>query len=153
MRIVADENIPQAAEALAAFGDVRLLPGRAIRRLDVHDADALLVRSVTRVNEELLSGSRVQFVGTATIGTDHVDLDYLRAAGIEFASAQGSNADSVVEYVIAAILVLACRHGFALRDKTLGIIGHGNIGSRLARLAPALGLRVLVNDPPLQRAR
>jgi erythronate-4-phosphate dehydrogenase len=152
MNIVADPNILFVREAFAALGDVRLVPGRQIAADTVRAADLLLVRSVTPVNESLLAGSRVQFVATATIGTDHIDLEHLRHRGIGFASAAGSNANSVAEYVVAALLELAHRHKDRLRDKTLGVIGVGNVGSRVVRYARALGMRVLENDPPRQRA-
>lgn len=151
MRIVADENIPFIRQACAGLGEVRLLPGRAIRREDVRDADVLFVRSVTRVDAALLEGSRVRFVGTATIGADHVDAPALAALGIAFASAPGSNAVSVAEYVVAALLTLAERRRWYLAGMTLGIIGVGNVGSRVAARARALGLSVLLNDPPLAR--
>jgi erythronate-4-phosphate dehydrogenase len=148
MRIVADENIPRAAEAFGTLGTVRTRPGRAIAPADVQDADVLLVRSVTPVGPDLLEGSAVRFVGSATIGTDHIDRHYLREQGIAFAHAPASNADSVADYVIAALLRLAVRRGTTLRGKTVGIVGCGNIGGRLARRLPALGLEVLKNDPP-----
>ena len=110
--------------------------------------DVLLVRSVTPVNAELLADSAVQFVGSATIGTDHIDQDYLSEHDIAFAHAPASNADSVVDYVTAALVRLAVRRHTSLRGKTIGIVGCGNIGGRLARRLPALGLRVLPNDPP-----
>ena len=114
----------------------------------VRTADVLLVRSVTDVDAALLDGSAVQFVGSATIGTDHVDRDYLASRGITFAHAPASNADSVADYVVAALLRLCRRHGVALREQTVGIVGCGNIGGRLARRLPAFGLSVLRNDPP-----
>lgn len=153
MIVVADQNIPQVEEAFASLGEVRLVEGRSLSPEAIRDADVLLVRSVTRVGEALLAGSKVRFVGTATIGTDHLDQDFLRDAGIAWTSAAGSNANSVAEYVIAAILTVAGRRNRDLADKTLGIVGQGNIGSRLARLAPALGMRVLANDPPLERSK
>jgi erythronate-4-phosphate dehydrogenase len=152
MKIVADPNIPFVREAFGPLGEIVLVPGRAITGESVRDADALLVRSVTRINASLLDGSRVQFVATATIGTDHVDEQYLEAHGIGFSSAAGSNANSVAEYVVAALLELADRRKFRLRDKTLGVVGVGNVGSRVVRYAQALGMRVLQNDPPRQLA-
>src|SRR5690606_27090310 len=119
---------------------------------DLRDADALIVRSVTRVDRALLDGTPVRFVGTATVGVDHVDRAYLAEAGIGFASSAGCNSRSVVEYVITVLLEIAVAHDITLAGKTLGIVGHGNIGSRLAKVAPILGLNVLVNDPPLERA-
>ena len=151
MRIVADENIPFAREAFGRLGEVTIAKGRAITRETVRDADALFVRSVTRVNAGLLDGTAVKFVATATIGFDHVDAEYLRARAIGFASAPGSNANSVAEYVVAALLVLARRRGFRLEGKTVGVVGVGNVGNRLVRKAEALGMKVLQNDPPLQR--
>jgi erythronate-4-phosphate dehydrogenase len=153
MRIVADPNIPFVQEAFGPLGEVRLVPGREINAEAVRDADALLVRSVTLVNAGLLDGSPVKFVATATIGTDHIDEAYLSAKGIGFASAQGSNANSVAEYVIAAMLEMGRRQKFRLRDKTLGVIGVGHVGSRVVRNAEAIGMRVLANDPPRARAK
>lgn len=149
-KIVADENIPFAEQGFGKAGVVRLMGGREIDREAVEEADILLVRSVTRVDAALLEGSAVRFVGSATIGTDHVDQDFLREKGIVFAHAPASNADSVVEYVLAALLCLAVRDGSRLEGKTIGIVGCGNIGGRLARRLPALGLNVLKNDPPLE---
>lgn len=151
MKIVADPNIPFVQEAFGPLGEVQLTPGRAIAAESVRDADVLLVRSVTPVNAALLDGSRVKFVATATIGFDHIDRGYLSKNGIGFASAQGSNANSVAEYVVAAMLELAHRQKFRLRDKTIGVVGVGNVGSRVVRYAEALGMRVLQNDPPRER--
>lgn len=151
MLFIVDENIPFAREACGALGEVRLVAGRAITRDMLREADALLVRSVTRVNAALLAGSRVQFVGTATIGTDHIDLDFLQQAGIAFAGAAGCNANSVAEYIVAALLLIAEQKRFVLEGKTLGIVGVGNVGSRVAEKARALGMRILLNDPPLQK--
>jgi len=152
MLIAADENIPCVGEAFSRLGEVRTFVGRSLSPGDVREADCLLVRSVTRVGRELLEGSRVRFVATATIGTDHIDEAYLASCGIGFASAQGSNAESVVEYVFAALFTLARREGFALAERTLGVVGVGNIGSRIERVGAALGMSVLACDPPLARA-
>lgn len=152
MNIVTDPNIPFARGAFSSLGEVRLVPGRTINTETLRDVDVLLVRSVTPVHAGLLDGTAVKFVATATIGTDHVDIPYLKSQGIGFASAEASNANSVAEYVIAALFELASRRKYRLRDKTLGVIGVGNIGSRVVRYAVGLGLRVLQNDPPRQRA-
>lgn len=149
LRILADENIPLVRAAFADLGSVRLLPGRAITPADVHEAEVLLVRSVTQVDTALVEHSPLRFVGSATIGTDHIDTAALAAHGIAFAHAPGSNAASVVEYVLAALLRLSIQHGEALRGKTVGIVGCGNIGGRLATQLPALGVHVLKHDPPL----
>jgi len=151
VKIVADENMPFAREAFGTLGQVVTAPGRGMTRELLADADILAVRSVTNVGPELLEGTPVKFVGTATIGTDHVDRDYLRDRNIGFASAPGCNAVSVGEYVTAALFVLAERGGYRLAGKTIGIVGVGNVGSRVAARAEALGMRVLLNDPPLAR--
>ena len=151
LRIVADENIPYVREAFCSLGDVVCCAGREMNAAMVAEAEVLLVRSVTKVGPELLEGSAVRFVGTATIGTDHVDVDYFRRRGIAFSSAAGSNANSVAEYVITAMLVLADRYGWELQGKTVGIVGVGNIGSKVEKKVRALGMRPLLNDPPLER--
>jgi len=151
MNIIADENIPFVREIFSALGTVTCHPGRQMTSDLLAGAHALLVRSVTRVDEKLLAGSTIRFVGTATIGTDHIDQSYLQDSGITFTSAAGSNSTSVAEYVMTALLVLAQKHAWNLSSMTLGIIGVGNIGSKVEKLASVLGLRVLPNDPPLQR--
>ena len=143
--------MPFAVEAFSTLGDVTALEGRSITAQDVRDCEILAIRSTTKVNKELLQGSRVRFVGTATIGTDHLDIDYLEKNNIRWCFSPGCNANSVSEYITAALLSLANRHGFQLRGKTIGIVGVGNVGSRVARKARALGLRVLLCDPPRAR--
>lgn len=151
MKIVADENIPYVQEVFRSLGPICCVPGRSIHRDLLCDTDILLVRSVTPVDADLLEHTHVRFVGTATIGTDHINRDYLRDHQIAFADAAGSNANSVAEYIITAILVLAQRKGWNLQNKTLGIVGLGNIGSRVETMAQALGMNILANDPPRQR--
>jgi len=151
MKIVADANIPFVQECFSTVGDVEVVSGREMTAPAVADADALLVRSVTSVNEQLLGGSSVRFVGTATIGFDHIDLDYLGAHHIGFASAPGSNANSAAEYIIAALLDVGQRHDIRLEGKSIGVIGVGNVGGRVAKKCEALGMHVRRNDPPLQR--
>ena len=151
MRIVADENIPYVREAFSALGDVTTMSGRAMDAGAVRDADVLLVRSITKVNGGLLDGSRVRFVATATIGEEHVDKAYLVDRGIGFASAPGSNANSVAEYLVSALLVLSERGLVDLRSARLGIVGVGNVGSRVLKKAAALGVTCVLNDPPLER--
>lgn len=151
VKIIADPNIPQVQQRFAPHGEVVLVPGRHITPTLVQDADVLLVRSVTPVNAALLDGSRVRFVATATIGTDHVDVEYLQRCGIGFASAAGSNANSVAEYVVAALLEWSHRTRQPLDGLALGVIGVGNVGSRVVRYASALGMHVLPNDPPRQQ--
>lgn len=152
MLIVADENIPLIEEFFASFGEIRRLPGRQITRADVHDADVLLVRSVTRVDRELLEGSAVKFVGTCTIGTDHLALDDFEHAGIQWASAPGCNARGVVDYVLGSLLTLADIEGADLAQRTYGVIGAGEVGGRLVRVLRDLGWKVQVCDPLRQAA-
>lgn len=150
VKIVADENIPYIREAFNSVGKVELVGGRAITNALLKEADILLVRSITRVDKDLLDGTRIKMVATATIGTDHIDEEYLHRAGITFAGAAGSNSNSVAEYITAALLTLAGRKGFTLAGKTIGVIGVGNVGSKVAYKCRQLGLNVLKNDPPLR---
>lgn len=151
MKIIADENIPSVIECFSSIGEVEVFSGREMTPSFVSDADVLLVRSVTAVNSNLLAGSKVRFVGTATIGFDHIDVEYLTKNNIGFASAPGSNANSAAEYVIAALLEIAHKHKITLEGKSIGIIGVGNVGSKVAKKCAALGMKVKLNDPPLQR--
>lgn len=150
MLILIDEALPQAVRRFSTVGEVRTFPGRALTSDMLAGADALIVRSVTRVNAALVAGSSLRFVGTVTAGTDHLDLPGLAAQGIHVASAPGFNARPVAEYVLTAILLLADRHGFDPVGKTLGVVGVGRVGSIVADWATALGMRVLRNDPPRQ---
>ncbi len=152
MRIVADENIPLLEAFFADFGEIHRAPGRSLKAADLADAELLLVRSVTRVDEALLADSPVKFVGTCTIGTDHLDLDYLARRGIAWASAPGCNARGVVDYVLGALLALAERDGVRLPERRFGIIGAGQVGGRLAKVIAGLGWSLKVCDPPRQRA-
>lgn len=153
MKTIVDENIASADEAFSDFGDVKLVEGRTLTNKDIIDADALIIRSITRVDEKLLAGSKVKFVGTATIGTDHIDLEYLQKRNIKFTDAKGCNADSVAEYVFTALLKVASENKITLRDKAIGVVGIGNIGSRVVKIAESFGMKVLKNDPPLERNR
>ncbi|MBV8042899.1 4-phosphoerythronate dehydrogenase PdxB [Pluralibacter sp.] len=148
MKILVDENMPYARELFSRLGEVKAVAGRPIPQHELDDADALMVRSVTKVNEALLAGKPVKFVGTATAGTDHVDDAWLTQAGVGFSAAPGCNAIAVVEYVFSALLMLAERDGFSLADRTVGIVGVGNVGGRLQKRLEALGIRTLLCDPP-----
>lgn len=149
MKIVADENIPLVDEFFSHLGDVTRLPGRTMTAADVRDADALIVRSVTKVNPALLSGSKVKFVGTCTIGVDHLDQDYLDSNEIRWSSAPGCNANSVVEYVYAAL----CHLDINWLPVKFGIIGCGNVGGLLYKRLKAQGVDVRCYDPNLTRAQ
>jgi erythronate-4-phosphate dehydrogenase len=152
MKLVVDENIAFAEEAFSQFGDVVLISGRQITNDNLHNADALIVRSITNVDANLLQNTNIKFVGTATIGTDHIDTNYLNENNIAFTDAKGCNADSVAEYVYTASLKIAVDNKLTLKNRSIGIIGVGNIGGKVVKLAEALGLIVYKNDPPKQRA-
>jgi len=148
VKILVDENMPYARDLFSRLGEVKAVPGRPIPVAELADADALMVRSVTKVNDGLLQGTGIKFVGTATAGTDHVDEAFLQQAGIAFSAAPGCNAIAVVEYVFSSLLMLAERDGFALQDRTVGIVGVGNVGGRLQARLEAFGVRTLLCDPP-----
>lgn len=148
MRILADENIPLVEAFFGGHGEIRRLPGRGIDRAALGDAEVLLVRSVTDVSRALLEGSQVKFVGTCTIGTDHLDLDYFAEAGIAWSSAPGCNARGVVDWVLGSLLALAEVHGVKLAERRYGVIGAGQVGGRLVDVLRGLGWDVRVCDPP-----
>ena len=150
MKIIADQQISHVAQAFSEFAEVTLYNGREITAEEIHDADVLLVRSVTAINANLLEDSQVKFVATATSGLNHVDLDYLRQNNIGFTHAKGSNARSVAEYVLSSLFVLADQHDFKFKDKTVGIIGCGEVGSRVVELLETIGVKTIMNDPPLK---
>jgi erythronate-4-phosphate dehydrogenase len=152
VKIVCASSVLFAREAFETLGETVVLPDASITPADLKDADALIVRSKTLVNERLIENTRLSFIGTATAGTDHLDIDYLNHIPLAWAAAPGCNANSVSEYFTAAMLCLARRHGFELEGKKVGIIGVGQVGSRVLQKAEALGLMVLRNDPPLQAA-
>jgi erythronate-4-phosphate dehydrogenase len=147
MRILADQNIPGLEWYFQPLGEVRLMEGRDITARDLRDVDVLLVRSVTRVDQALLQGSRVRFVGSATAGLDHVDIKGLRAAGVGFAAAPGANANAVVEYVLAAIAMQPDMLERLLDGGRVGIIGYGYVGRLLRKRLAALGIASLQCDP------
>ncbi|KEQ17215.1 4-phosphoerythronate dehydrogenase PdxB [Endozoicomonas numazuensis] len=152
MKIVADENIPLLHECFGSLAEVVALQGRDITAGDIIDADALLVRSVTKVNRALLSqASSLRFVGSCTAGVDHIDQQELNGRGISFSNAPGCNARSVVEYVLCALDILADRDGFELEKRKVGIVGHGQVGSRLYQTLDGLGVEVMACDPLCER--
>lgn len=154
MKIIVDENMPYAKALFADIGEVTAVDGRTLTATQVADADVLLVRSVTQVNAQLLAqNQRIGFVGSATIGTDHIDLGYLAERNINFANAPGCNATAVGEYAFIAMLELAQRYGVNIKDKVVGIVGAGNTGSAFAHCLQAYGVKVLFNDPILALSR
>ncbi|MGQ7248147.1 4-phosphoerythronate dehydrogenase PdxB [Halomonas sp. V046] len=153
MNILVDANVPASDACFAALGDVRRLPGRDIDARALVDADALVIRSITRLDGDTIErtkalGSPLSFVGTCTIGTDHVDQAALAAHGIGFASAPGCNAEAVVDYVLSSLLLALERRGESLFGRRVGIVGVGNVGGRLASRLEALGVECLRCDPP-----
>ncbi len=151
MKFVADDKIPFLKGVLEPFAEVVYLPGKEISRRHLADADALITRTRTKVNRELLKATKVRFIATATIGYDHIDTAYLKEKHIPWTNAPGCNAGSVMQYIAAALSWLERNRGIRYDKTTLGIIGVGHVGSKVARLATSLGIEVLLNDPPRQR--
>ncbi|NOI56545.1 4-phosphoerythronate dehydrogenase [Vibrio coralliilyticus] len=153
MKILIDENMPYAEQLFSQMGEVVLKSGRTLNADDLVDVDALMIRSVTKVNAELISkANRLKFVGTATAGMDHVDQALLKEKGIFFTAAPGCNKVGVAEYAFSVMMVLAQQQGFSVFDKTVGIIGAGQVGSYLQQCLEGIGIKVLINDPPKQAA-
>ena len=150
MKILADMNMPGLDGSFAHHGDIRRLDGRRICRSDLIDADVLLVRSVTRVGADLLQGTNIRFVGSATIGIDHLDTPWLEANNIAWAHAPGCNANAAAQYALAMMWLACERLNRDFAQQTVGIIGRGNVGRRLEHLLKVLGIPVMSCDPPLQ---
>lgn len=147
-KCVIDNKIPFIQGALEPFAEVVYLPGGKISPADVKDADALIIRTRTKCNAALLDGSNIKFIATATIGFDHIDAEYCEKNNITWTSAPGCNSFSVQQYIASTLLNIAHDEGFCLKDKTLGIVGVGNVGSKVAKFAETMGMKVLLNDPP-----
>ena len=152
MKIVCDNKIPFLRGAFEPFAEVVYLPGAQTTPEVVKDADALVTRTRTICNEALLKGSSVKAIATATIGYDHIDTAWCEANGIAWSNAPGCNSWSVKQYISSVLAVLAQRHGLRLDALTLGVVGVGNVGSKVADVGRAFGMRVLLNDPPRERA-
>ncbi len=150
LNIVADQNMPNIEQLFAEFGTITRLDGRCLQQSQLVDTDLLLVRSVTKVNRQLLENTAVKFVGTATIGTDHVDIDYLKQNNIGFSAAPGCNANSVAEYILSALIAGDRFDALFHKKQRLAIVGLGNVGSRLAEFATILGFDFICYDPPKQ---
>jgi len=151
VKIVADSKIPYLKGVLEPYAEVEYYPGKEITSALIKHADALIVRTRTICNRQLLKGSTVKFIATATIGFDHIDTNYCRKKNIHWASAPGCNSGSVMQYVASALVFLSEKYNFSFEDKTIGIVGVGSVGSKVARMASTLGMNVLLNDPPRQR--
>lgn len=152
IKIIADDKIPFLKGVLEPLADIVYVPGAQINKKTMTGADALLIRTRTKCTEELLKGSSVKFIATATIGFDHIDTQYCQKKNIRWTNAPGCNSSSVMQYIAAALLKASREFRFSLRAKTLGVIGVGNVGSKVEKLAITLGMKVLLNDPPRARA-
>jgi len=152
MKIIADKNIPYLKGIAEYFGEVTYLDGADFTRDNIKDADTLIVRTVTRFDEGNLAGSKVKLICTATIGYDHIDTQYCDSHGIAWHNAPGCNSGSVMQYIISSLIVISRKMDFDLKDKTIGIVGVGNVGKKVAHACEILGMEVLLNDPPRQRA-
>jgi erythronate-4-phosphate dehydrogenase len=150
MIIAVDKEIPYGKEAFSQLGQVRFFSGRELTNRDLSDVDALIVRTVTTVDSSLLDGTSIRFLGAASAGIDHVNQEYLKSHNIHFHYAAGCNADSVSEYIVTALHIIASRKKWDLRKKSIAVIGVGNVGSRVAQKAEALGMSVYLCDPPLR---
>jgi erythronate-4-phosphate dehydrogenase len=148
MRIIIDDKIPFIKGILEPFADIRYIKGSDICREDVVDADALIIRTRTICDKKLLEGSKVKFIATATIGSDHIDSSYCKTNNINWANAPGCNSGSVMQYITSAILFLAIKHKLDLSELTLGVIGVGNVGKKIVKMGGLLGMKILQNDPP-----
>ncbi len=152
MKIIIDDKIPYIQGAFEGIAEVIYLPGSKTTPEIAKDADAIVTRTRTICNEKLLAGSSVKFIATATIGFDHIDTDYCDKAGIKWTNAPGCNSKSVEQYIASTLMVLAETRNLQLKDLCLGVVGVGNVGSKVARIAGLFGMKVLLNDPPRERA-
>jgi erythronate-4-phosphate dehydrogenase len=152
MKIIIDDKIPYIRGAFENVAEVVYLPGSKTTHEIVKDADAIVTRTRTICNEKLLAGSPVKFIATATIGYDHIDTDYCDIAGIKWTNAPGCNSKSVEQYIASTLMVLAERKNLNLKDLCIGVVGVGNVGTKVARICDLLDMKVLLNDPPRERA-
>ncbi len=151
MKIIIDKNIPFVHGVLENWADVEYVDGSKIFRDTLEGAEAIIIRTRTRCNKSLLEGTGIKFIGTATIGTDHIDHDWCREQGIKYASAPGCNSGSVMQYLASSLAYLATKYKISPASTTIGVIGVGNVGSKVAHMAKVLGFNVLLNDPPRER--
>ena len=151
IKIVADDKIPFLKGVLEPYADITYLPGKLIGNEQLKETDALLIRTRTKCTEHLLKDTKVSFIGTATIGFDHIDTRFCESHHIRWTNAPGCNSSSVQQYIAAALLKMAGDFQFNLKERTIGIIGIGNVGKKIEKLARNLGMNVLLNDPPRAR--
>ena len=152
MKLIIDDKIPYIRGAFENVAEVVYLPGSKTTAEIAKDADAIVTRTRTICNEKLLAGSSVKFIATATIGYDHIDTEYCDNAGIQWTNAPGCNSKSVEQYIASVIMVMAEKNNWNLSEKTIGVVGVGNVGSKVARICEIFGMKVLLNDPPRERA-
>lgn len=150
MKIAADKNIPYLKGVAELFGEVIYLDGAAFTNETVKDADTLIVRTVTHFDESVLKGTAVKLICSATIGYDHIDTAYCDQNSIAWTNAPGCNSGSVQQYIVSVLITMSRKKGFNLTDKTIGIVGVGNVGKKVAKACELLGMKVLLNDPPRQ---
>lgn len=151
LKFIVDDKIPFFANVFEPFAQVCYYPGKDITNEKIKDADALIIRTRTICNEELLLGSKVKMIASATIGFDHIDTNYCKENGITWTNAPGCNSGSVMQYMASVLVRLSQKCNFQFSEKTIGIIGVGNVGAKVAKLAEVLGMKVLLNDPPRER--
>jgi len=151
IKIVADDKIPFLKGVLEPFAEVEYFPGNKISKENILNADALIVRTRTKCNSELLEGAKVKLITTATIGFDHIDTEYCRQKNITWLNAPGCNATSVMQYITSVLLKIAHNQIFDLSEKTIGIVGVGNVGFKIQKVCEVLGMNILLNDPPRER--
>ena len=151
IKIIADDKIPFLKGIFEPYADIEYYPGKVISRELVKNADALIIRTRTKCNQQLLTGSSVKIIATATIGFDHIDTKYCEDHNINWVNAPGCNSTSVMQYVASAMLNVANKNDFYLLDKTIGIVGVGNVGRKVQKLAENLEMKILLNDPPRER--
>lgn len=152
LNIIAEASIPYLRGAIEELGNVTYLPSEQFTPKSIESADWLIIRSITKCHRKLLQGSQVQLITTATIGFDHIDTEYCEEEGIHWTNAPGCNAEAVGQYFGATIALLHKEEGFDPRGLKLGIVGVGHVGKVVARYAKALGMEVLLNDPPRAKA-
>ena len=151
IRLIVDDKIPFLEGALEPFAEVNYVPGHLIRREHLASAQGLIIRTRTKCNKDLLEGTAVKFIATATIGFDHIDTEYCAEKGIRWTNAPGCNSGSVQQYMASVLMHIELKEQRPINDMTLGIVGVGNVGKKVEKLARALGMKVLLNDPPRAR--
>ncbi len=151
IKIIADQDIPFLKGVLEPYTEVEYYPGNKITGTVVKNADGLVIRTRTKCNRDLLNGSEVKFISSATIGFDHIDTDYCEKKGIKWTNAPGCNSSSVQQYVAAALVYLSGKYNFSMNKRTIGIVGVGHVGTKIVKLAEYVGMTVLLNDPPRVR--